>query len=1164
MNRLRLAGLTIVGAVLVGGSIAMAHPPEEGGHRPVRIWTNVRTGERIEGSYLAAFAGKIALETAEGDISSIALSDLAGDDRAIAEARIAEIRAINESRVAAAARFVAVGHPEVDPNPVQDGSRKPRQAAIFDAFAPFVNTRFDDRWLYVESDGLPHPPLETRMMVGITAWQQQVPLPQDYSGENAWRIPLEPELADVPVLGRTNLMRGAIALAANGVPIFNALNNRGVDSFLIGELDEFGGHCGRADDYHYHAAPLFIEEVVGKGEPIAYALDGFPIYGLFDPAAKPGDAFACPRGSHEPLDELNGHFCEVPVGEGFGGGTRSYHYHASRSYPYINGGLRGKVALSGPGPENEVVPQPRANPVRPARRAMRGARITGFSQTGVNAWKLEYQVGERSGSVAYEVLPDDRADFVFTDVDGEVTKESYVRRGGRGTGGGAGGGGGGLSPRPEQASGRRADERSPLQRDAGSSGLSLSSEGIGPNGVLDSKYTCDGEAVSPPWSWSGAPFGTRSLALTIHHITPEDEERVHLVLSGIPAESKGLAAGQKTVGTLGANDVNGRAEYAPPCSQGPGEKIYIATLYALSEAPKPAGSAPTRAELLAAMQGITLGVATLELRYARPDGSGGVGGGEVASERRPRGVGGAEGGGPDARPRGGGRGDGGRGGGGERGLLERMTAFRTEVPSHEMNVVLTRPTETSITVSIDVAEAVEAVVEYWVEGDAERRRTPAVAVPADGVASLELTELRPGTEHGYRVGLVRGKAGDEPAWREPSRFRTRVAAGTPFTFVVQADSHLDQGVTPEAYEQTLANMAAAKPDFLIDLGDSFMTGKRGQDYQRARPQYDAQRYYFGLACHAMPLFMVLGNHDGERGDVGRGIAEWSYNERTSRFPSPVMDGTMYTGSTEMNDGRGANYYAFGWGDALIVVLDPFWPTVERSRGGGGGGGGGARGAGSGDGAGGESDTGRLSPTDSSWSRTLGRAQYDWLAETLANSNARQKFVFIHHLVGGIGGQAARGGVESAPFFEWGGGNADGSEGFAERRTGWPMPIHDLLVKHGVTAVFHGHDHLYVHATLDGIHYQCVPQPGNLGGNTRSAAEYGYASGTILGSPGHVRVSVAPDGTAKVEFVRTAVASDDADGRGAWRRDGRGAATEANGDVIDVYEIVPRAQDAAGR
>ena len=71
---------------------------------------------------------------------------------------------------------------------------------------------------------------------------------------------------------------------------------RGEDAYLAEELDEFGGHCGRGDDYHYHMAPVHLEKTVGKGNPIAYALDGFPLYGCTD------------ADGNEPknLDEFNG------------------------------------------------------------------------------------------------------------------------------------------------------------------------------------------------------------------------------------------------------------------------------------------------------------------------------------------------------------------------------------------------------------------------------------------------------------------------------------------------------------------------------------------------------------------------------------------------------------------------------------------------------------------------------------------------------------------------------------------------------------------------------------------------------------------------------------------------------------------------------------------
>ena len=54
----------------------------------------------------------------------------------------------------------------------------------------------------------------------------------------------------------------------------------------------------------------------------------------------------------------------------------------------------------------------------------------------------------------------------------------------------------------------------------------------------------------------------------------------------------------------------------------------------------------------------------------------------------------------------------------------------------------------------------------------------------------------------------------------------------------------------------------------MDLGDTFMTHKRRGDFRETAPQYDAQRWYFGMLCADAPLFMALGNHDGESGSAG--------------------------------------------------------------------------------------------------------------------------------------------------------------------------------------------------------------------------------------------------------------------------------------------------------
>jgi phosphatidylethanolamine-binding protein (PEBP) family uncharacterized protein len=1162
-------------AMLLVGAIAaplMAHDPRSDGSGPNpngRAWTHVAADLHWHGSFLAARDGQVSIQSDEGPIVTLPIASLADDDQLWVAARQQSIA--RQQSVAAA----------VPPTKRPDAARGPWQAATFAPFAPFVSTRSDERWLYVESDGLPHEPLAFTPMVGIRAWQQQVPLPQPYVGANAWQIPLTPELAETPISGRHALMRGAVALAANGIPIFNALNNRGVDSLSIGELDAFGGHCGRGDDYHYHAAPLAIAKVVGKGAPIAFALDGFPIYGLFDPAAKAGEELACPCGSHEPLDELNGHFAATPPGAGQPGaldGTRGYHYHASTAFPYINGGLRGRVTLEGSGPENQVTPQPRAQAVRPALQVLRGASITGFRSTGPKAWELTYAIGEAKGAVAYAVEADGRVAFTYTSVDGDVTKERYEpRREGRGGSPDREPRGGQRGQPGERGGGRRPDgpdrpDRAPPP--PSTPGFLLTCSGLDARGLLDRRYTCDGEGLSPPFAWSGLPAGTKRLALTMQHNPPDGGERVYLVLTDIPVETKGLEAGQRTVGRFGLNSIHRAAAYEPPCSKGPGEKEYVVTLFALSAAPALPSGEFTRAELLDAMKGITLGTTSLTLRAERQpagepsDQPESEPAREPSKERAP------------PRPRDPPEGD--RGG-----LLARMTAFKTEVPERAMDVILVRPTERSITVTVGVPTRSRAFVEHWVEGREERSTSAPIEIEGGAVGLIELNGLLPSTAYGYRVGLLPAKGpsdatsadadGDRaPTWGKPGRFRTKVGPGTPFTFVVQADSHLDQGVTPAAYERTLVAMREAGPDFLVDLGDTFMTDKRGQEFERAAPQYDAQRYYFGLACDAAPLFMALGNHDGERGSAGSregDMGRWSYRMRTTRFPEPLVGAAsqgMYSGKTSMTEGRGSHYYAFAWGDAQVIVLDPFWPTTERVRNGGGGGRGGDGGSGrGGEGGRGAGDGPPLAPVDASWASTLGREQYDWLAATLAASTARYRFVFIHHLVGGVGGTESRGGVESAPFFEWGGTNADGTPGFAERRPGWPMPIHELLVKHHVSAVFHGHDHLYVHSVKDGIHYQCVPQPGNLGGNTRSAEHYGYASGTLFGSPGHLRVRVGPDAT-RVEFVRTALPDAAPDPtprgdapreRGGGRRRNGAAATEPDGAVVDGYTIEPAVQPA---
>lgn len=269
----------------------------------------------------------------------------------------------------------------------------------FSAFAKTVKVFKADKYYLVESNGIP----AHQMMVGIKSWQQQVPTVQNYSGTNAWSIPIKPVIASNPISARDHFLRGAIAIAVNGVPIFNALNNRGDDALLAGELDDWGGHCGRADDYHYHIAPIHLQTIVGKKAPIAYALDGFPIYGEMEVDGKKVIG----------LDAFNGHFDS----------KKNYHYHATKIYPYINGGFKGVVTEI----DGQVDPQSLTKAFRPAGEPLRGAVITGLERVGDSSFDLKYIINGSEFHVKYKASLEE-VNMQFIDPSGSIRTEVYQRK----------------------------------------------------------------------------------------------------------------------------------------------------------------------------------------------------------------------------------------------------------------------------------------------------------------------------------------------------------------------------------------------------------------------------------------------------------------------------------------------------------------------------------------------------------------------------------------------------------------------------------------------------------------------------------------------------------------------------------------------------------------
>ncbi len=154
--------------------------------------------------------------------------------------------------------------------------------------------------------------------------------------------------------------------------------------------------------------------------------------------------------------------------------------------------------------------------------------------------------------------------------------------------------------------------------------LTLKSTAVASNGAIPSRYTCEGEALSPPLAWSGAPAGPKSFALIVDDPDAPDPAApkmtwVHWVLYDMPAATGGLYEdvdpAKLPAGTReGVNDW-GRTGYGGPCPP-IGRHRYFHKLYALDTVLGDLGR-PKKAALEKAMKGHVLAEAVLVGTYQK-------------------------------------------------------------------------------------------------------------------------------------------------------------------------------------------------------------------------------------------------------------------------------------------------------------------------------------------------------------------------------------------------------------------------------------------------------------------------------------------------------------------------------------------------------------------
>jgi Raf kinase inhibitor-like YbhB/YbcL family protein len=155
--------------------------------------------------------------------------------------------------------------------------------------------------------------------------------------------------------------------------------------------------------------------------------------------------------------------------------------------------------------------------------------------------------------------------------------------------------------------------------------MTLESPAFKQNGHIPSKYTCEGEDVSPPLAWEDVPDGAKSLVLIVDDPDAPDPKApkmvwVHWIVYNLPPDTESLPenAGKTRLpqgALLGFNDFK-KTGYGGPCPP-IGRHRYFHKLYALDIALDLKGATKSRIEQ--AMHGHVLANAELIGTYQKGD-----------------------------------------------------------------------------------------------------------------------------------------------------------------------------------------------------------------------------------------------------------------------------------------------------------------------------------------------------------------------------------------------------------------------------------------------------------------------------------------------------------------------------------------------------------------
>lgn len=154
--------------------------------------------------------------------------------------------------------------------------------------------------------------------------------------------------------------------------------------------------------------------------------------------------------------------------------------------------------------------------------------------------------------------------------------------------------------------------------------LQITSPAFSQGGAIPAKYTCEGQDISPPLAWSGAPPNTKSFVLIVDDPDAPDPAKpqrvyVHWVLYNIPPGTSALqenaSKGALPKGAVQGRNDWGKAEFGGPCPP-IGRHRYFHKLYAV-DTELTGLSSPTKTDVERAMKGHILASGELMGTYQK-------------------------------------------------------------------------------------------------------------------------------------------------------------------------------------------------------------------------------------------------------------------------------------------------------------------------------------------------------------------------------------------------------------------------------------------------------------------------------------------------------------------------------------------------------------------